>query len=363
MKYSICFFNTIQKWGGGEKWHFEMASFLASKNYDVHFVTSKYSVLAKKLKNTNIKTFFVDVKNFSFLYRNKINNVANYLRENNLEIVIVNSSQDMKFGGFAAKKAKVKHIIYRRGSAIPIKNSLINRYFFSNVITNVIANSLETKKTINTKGKLFPEDKIFVLRNGIDTKSYINTINLNQHKKYDDKIILGNIGRLVKQKNQLFLIEVAKELKKRKINFQLRIGGEGRLRKLIESRIKDYELESEVYLDGFINKPEIFLNSIDIFLLPSLWEGFGYVLAEAMLFKKPVVAFNCSSNPELIINNKNGYLTKFNNVLYFTEKVIDLINFKEKRNKMGEFGYNKIVNEYDFNVIQKRFEIFLNSLE
>jgi glycosyltransferase involved in cell wall biosynthesis len=363
MKNSICFFNTIQEWGGGEKWHFEMASFLLSKNYDVHFITSKKGDLAKKLENTGIKTFFVDVKNFSFLNTNKVNSVANYLKENKLEIVIVNSSQDMKFGGLAAKKAKIKHIIYRRGSAIPIKNSLTNRYFFSNVITNVIANSLETKKTINTKGKLFNEDKIFVLRNGIDTKSYIDSANLNQNKKSNNKIVLGNIGRLVKQKNQLFLLEVAKKLKEKEINFELKIGGEGKLRNLLESKITAYQLENQVFLEGFIDSPAFFLNDIDVFLLSSLWEGFGYVLAEAMLLKKPVIAFNNSSNPELITNNKNGFLTKKNNVSDFTEKIIDLINDPDKRNKMGEFGYNKIINEYDFNVIQKQFETFLNSLE
>jgi glycosyltransferase involved in cell wall biosynthesis len=360
MNNSICFFNTIQKWGGGEKWHFEMASFLALKNYDVHFIASKKSELAKKLEKTNIKTFFVDVKNFSFLNVKKVNLVTNYLKAKKLNTVVINSSQDMKFGGLAAKKAKIKNIIYRRGSAIPIKNSIINRYFFSNVITNVIANSLETKRTINEKANLFPKEKIFVLRNGIDTQFFIGYSKLEQEKK--NKIILGNIGRLVKQKNQLFLLEVAKTLKEKGVNFELRIGGEGKLRKVLENKITDYHLEKEVYLDGFVNKPESFLDKIDIFLLPSLWEGFGYVLAEAMLLKKPVIAFNISSNPELVIDNKNGYLTKKNSISEFTERIIDLIDNPEKQKEMGEFGFNKIVKGYDATLIRKQFEDYLSTL-
>lgn len=361
MKKSICFFNTIKKWGGGEKWHFEMASFLSSKNYDVHFIASKGGVLAEKLENTTIKTFFIDVKNFTFLNSVKVNKTANYLKTNKLQVVIINSSQDMKFGGLAAKKASVTHIIYRRGSAIPISKSIINRYFFSNIVTNVIANSIETKKTINEKGFLFPKSKIFVLRNGIETQVYLDAATLKKHKRLDNKIILGNIGRLVKQKNQLFLIEVAKKLKDKNINFELRIGGEGRLREKIENKIAAYQLEKRVILEGFVKRPEIFLDSIDVFLLPSLWEGFGYVIAEAMLLKKPIIAFNISSNPELVTNNKHGYLTKNNDVEDFTKKIIYLINNPQIREEMGILGSKKIVEEYDAKIIRAKFENYLNS--
>lgn len=362
MTKTICFFNTIKKWGGGEKWHFEMASFLVSKNYNIHFITSKNSVLANKIKQTSIKTYFVDVKNFSFLNTIKVNNTTRYLKKHKIDVVIINSSQDMKFGGLASKKANVKHIIYRRGSAIPIKNSFINRYFFSNVISGIIANSEATKQTINANYKMFSEGKIFVLRNGIDTGSFLSNIN-KRSKENQSKIVLGNLGRLVTQKNQVFLIEVAKKLKEKNIDFLLRIGGEGKLKLKLKSKIAEYQLEDKVVLEGFIKRPEDFLNNLDVFLLSSLWEGFGYVIAEAMLCKKTVIAFDTSSNPELVIHNKNGFLTKPNDVNDFTEKIIELINNSEKRKLMGEFGFQKIVNEYDSTIIRKQFEDYLDVLD
>lgn len=362
MTKTVCFFNTIKKWGGGEKWHFEMASFLASKNYNVHFITSKNSVLANKLKDTNINFFCVDVKNFSFLNTKKVNKTSRYLKDNNIETVIINSSQDMKFGGLASKKAHVKHIIYRRGSAIPIKNSFINRYFFSNIITGVIANSEATKQTVNAKHKMFPSNKIFVLRNGIDVQSYFKkNPELNERKK-TDKIILGNLGRLVHQKNQLFLIDVAFELKRQNIPFQLIIGGEGRLRENLERKIKSLNLKNEVVLEGFVNNPSLFFNKIDVFLLSSLWEGFGYVIAEAMLFKKPVVAFNCSSNPELISNKENGFLTTPNDVVSFVEKIKYLKNNYTKQKEFGENGFSKIISQYDSKIIREEFLKYISCL-
>lgn len=58
----------------------------------------------------------------------------------------MNFSADIKTAGPAAKLAGVARIIYRRGSAIPIKNSLLNRFLFKRVLTDIIANSEATKK-------------------------------------------------------------------------------------------------------------------------------------------------------------------------------------------------------------------------
>ena len=82
--------------------------------------------------------------------------------------------------------------------------------------------------------------------------------------------------------------------------------------------------------------------SIDIYALPSFWEGFGYVLVEAMLYKKPVVAFNLSSNPEIIDNHKTGFLVKQNNLDEFFEKIKLLAESKELRNRMGMEGEKRV---------------------
>ena len=163
---TICFFNSIETWGGGEKWHFEMATYTSSQNENILFYLNKKSVLNEKIKNDVIKKEYIEVGNFTYLNLFKVNKVAKILKDAAVDVIVINSSQDMKFAGLAAKKAGVKNIIYRRGSAIPIKNTFINRYFFSTIITNILANSYATKETINAKNKnIFPKDKITVIPN------------------------------------------------------------------------------------------------------------------------------------------------------------------------------------------------------
>jgi glycosyltransferase involved in cell wall biosynthesis len=82
-----------------------------------------------------------------------------------------------------------------------------------------------------------------------------------------------------------------------------------------------------------------FMAQIDIFVSTALWEGFGFVLAEAMVAKKPVLAFNLSSNPELVKDGENGFLIPPENTGLFAEKLELLINDSSLRKQLGENAY------------------------
>src|SRR5690606_14243757 len=81
--------------------------------------------------------------------------------------------------------------------------------------------------------------------------------------------------------------------------------------------------------------PMEFMSKADVFVLPSLWEGFGYVLAEAQLCQKPVIAFDISSNPELVVEGRTGFLVPVNDIGAFADKVQRLYENAEERRFMG----------------------------
>ncbi len=357
---TICFFNTTQSWGGGEKWHLETCSHMFNNGYKVLFITNEKSELYKKLQKTKINHIGLNITNLSFTNLFTINKVKRILKKNNVETIIINLSRDLKIAGLSSKIAGVNRIIYRRGSAIPIKNSFINRYYFKNIITDILANSAATKKTVlQNNPKLFPEKKIQVIYNGIDVDAFIAKEYNPTYIKNKNELVLVNLGRLEFQKNQKFLIELAKELKKRAVKFKLIIGGEGRLKNELIELTKNYNLEKEILFPGFIEKPKDLILSGDIFLLSSLWEGFGYVLAEAALCKKPIIAFNTSSNPEVVKNNISGFLTPLNDINIFADKVEYLKNNPTKMNEMGFNGYQNTLDTFDSKKNQKLIEEYL----
>lgn len=334
---SICFFNSSKGWGGGEKWHFDIAVKLHNKGYKVIVITNKKSALYNKLLQSEIKTYAIKISKLSFLNPFKINKVSNLLNKEKTSTLIINLPSDLKLAAIAAKKIKIKKIIYRRGSAIPIKNKLLNRIIFKYFVDEIIANSKETKNTILLKNPLlFDKNKIKVIYNGLDTSTKPETsINLT-YKKGPDEFVIGNAGRFVKQKNHYFLIKLAKELKKSGINFKIILGGEGYLKKDVEDFTKKLNVDDKIIFTGFVEQIDEFMNAIDLYILPSLWEGFGYVITEAMFYKKPVIAFNLSSNPEIIEDTKTGYLIEKNNLEEAIKKIKLLIENKELREKLGD---------------------------
>jgi len=339
---SICFINSSKSWGGGEKWHYDIATNLNKNDLNIFVITNKKSELYFKLKKENIKVFPIKISNTSFLSPFKIFNVTRILKKENTTTIIINLPADLKVAAPAAKMAGVKKIIYRRGSAIPVKNKLSNRILFKFFIDEIIANSMATKNTILAKNpSLFNPEKIKIIYNGVenssDNKSYAPI-----YQRKDNELIIGNAGRFVKQKNHKFLIDLAQALTKKNITFKILLAGNGKLKQEIIDYAKEKNVEDKIIFTGFIENIKHFMHSIDLYILPSLWEGFGYVLVEAMACNKPVIAFNLSSNPEIIENNKTGFLVEKNNIEETVQKIELLIKNKELRKELGKNGHKRV---------------------
>jgi len=356
---NICFFNSINFWGGGEKLHLEYALEFIDKQYHVILVSHPNSPLWQKAQAAQVKVYPIKASGLSFLNPLKLKYLKNFFRKQNIDTVIFTTSQDAKLGGLAAKAAGVKKIVYLRGLAAPIKNSFINRYLFKHVLTHVVANSEATKKQI--VAHLSPQSiraNVNTIYHGIDIQ-VPDGETLTDIRLKGKGIILGNAGRLTHQKGQEHLLDLAQILVEKKLNFTLFIAGTGELHQELKNDIKKRQLEAHVILLGFVSNMKAFYQSIDVFLLSSLWEGFGYVLAEAMCFQVPIVAFRLSSNPELVNHDVNGFLVDYPNIQQFADYVILLSENKETREKMGKNGLNHVVMNFERKAKVDEFEKFL----
>jgi glycosyltransferase involved in cell wall biosynthesis len=105
-------------------------------------------------------------------------------------------------------------------------------------------------------------------------------------------------------------------------------------------------LQNEVVLLGFIPDMEAFMRSIDVFLLTSSWEGFGFVIVEAMAKGKPVVAFDITSNPEIVTDGKTGLLAKHPDVNDFVAKTVEIIQNANLRQQLGSQAKQSVVDRF-----------------
>ncbi len=151
-----------------------------------------------------------------------------------------------------------------------------------------------------------PKRRVRFLPNGIDTQRFRfreeNRSFVRRELGLEDKLILGNIGRLVSQKNQMFLLDVLKAVLPARPEACLLLVGEGELREVLEKRAEELDLRESVLFYGVTDKPEELLCAMDAFLFPSLFEGLGIAAVEAQCAGLPLL---CSEHvpPEALVTD------------------------------------------------------------
>ncbi len=361
MRGMICFVNTNRTWGGGEKWHFDIATRLCQKHHPISIMTDGNSELSHRAAAAGLPIHPIRVTNLSFLNPLKIAKIVATLRREKIETIILNLPSDLKIVGLASRFSHLKNVIYRRGLAKPVRDSLLNRYLFRRVVTSIIANSEETKRLLlANNSRLIESNRVKVIYNGIDLEEFDSARSEQIYQREKDEIILGNAGRLEHQKGQKHLIEIASRLKAKNVSFKLLIAGEGGLREQLQRLAFTSGVSDRLVFLGFVRNMKAFMSTLDIFLLPSLWEGFGYAIIEAMACKKPVIAFNTSSNPEIIDHDRTGFLVNEEDIDDFMQKLEILLKNQQLRAMFGEEGRKRVVKNFTVERVVRDVEEILS---
>lgn len=145
--------------------------------------------------------------------------------------------------------------------------------------------------------KAVEQGKVKIITNAIDIEKFKFDPEARKRlrKEFgfkDDDYVIGNFGRLIPQKNQLFLIDAFAEFKKKNSNAKLLIVGEGELRDKLEEKIASHGLSKDVRIEGFRKDLNECYSALDLFAFPSIYEGLGMVAVEAQVNGLVVLASN-----------------------------------------------------------------------
>lgn len=202
--------------------------------------------------------------------------------------------------------------------------------------------------------------KIRVIYNGINLEPYNSKVTYSIRRELEipfEKILIVSAGRLSPEKNFTVLIEASKIIKERCPDCIFIIFGEGFLRKKLEKKIMTAGLKDTFFLPGFNPDFPLMLHDADIFVLPSLTEGFPVVLLEACAQKKPIVATSVGGNPEIVIHNETGFLVENpKNYKMLAQYIEDLVLNSSLRIMMGDRGYNQVKKNFSFEIQTANYE-------
>jgi len=181
-----------------------------------------------------------------------------------------------------------------------------------------------------------PLEKLILVPNGIDPyKLYLlprdearlklfEKISRKSGKVFQTDIIIGTIANLYPTKGIKFLIETAEYFKNDgRIIFT--VIGDGPERKNLELLIANRQLQHKIFLLDQIEDAHKFMSGFDLFVLPSVKEGFPFVIIEAMAAKLPIVATRVGAMPEIIETGKNGFIVEPGNPAALASKIKELL--------------------------------------
>lgn len=266
-----------------------------------------------ELKSNGIKVFIVPPKAngktdyFSFLKLYKI------LRREQVNILHTHNTQPFVDGTIAGKMAGIPTIIHTDHTRyFPDKRRyMFAEWFLSHFATKIVAVSNHVKQNLINYEKINPQ-KITVILNGIDGNKY----NLNRDVITKKKAlgiescspILGFGVRLAYQKGITYLLKAMPHVIKRFPGALLLIAGDGELREDLENEANSLGISQNVRFLGPRLDMQDIISLLDIYVLPSLWEGLPLVILEAMAARKPIVATAVGGTPEAIIDGESGLL-------------------------------------------------------
>lgn len=212
------------------------------------------------------------------------------------------------------------------------------------------------------------ENKIEVIYNTIDT----NFIEAKKNMEIEDEIknifeypVLINSGRLTEQKGQINLIRAFKKVVDYNSKINLIILGQGEMEATLRKEISKLNLEKNIHLLGYKDNPFKYISKSNIFILSSLYEGFGNVLLEALACGTPVISTDCKYGPREILSPGTSIEVDIDSIEY-GEYGILIPNFEHDVTKNEELLASVIIemlnnqelyNSYK-NKISKRVEDF-----
>jgi len=198
-------------------------------------------------------------------------------------------------------------------------------------------------------------DKLRIIHCGVEPELFtpVNHQGQGTHLLY--------VGRLAAMKGLPLLFEALSQLKARYPDVKLTVVGDGGEREEIKAIAQSLNLANQIDFVGYKSQTEVreYLQTSDIFVLPSFAEGVPVVLMEAMAAGVPVLTTQIAGVPELVTHGNSGWLVPPGNVASLTEGLAALIDDADLRNRFGKAGQDKVAAEFNvFLEAKKLADIF-----
>lgn len=348
--------------GGGESHVIDLALNLDNKKYQPVVLSFTDGPMIDLMKKNDIPAAVIHTEK-AFDYR-KWKEIRNFIENEKIDLVHAHGSRAMSNVFWAAKKMNIPIVYTVHGWSFHIDQSFFVRElrkkmekFLTNKATKTVCVSYSNQKD---GIQLFNMKRSTVIYNSVNFEKFTPNKSFNDIRAElnisSDTTLIGYIVRITQQKDPFTMVRAMKIIAQKGKNIKLLVVGEGDLKAQTVALAKKLKVDDQIIFQPFRKDVPDLLNAIDIYCLPSLWEGFPIGIIEAMAMKKPVVASPVDGNIELIKDGVTGLICPQEDPEKLAERLIFLHRNKKSRDALAENGFGFIIKSFGIKRMIKEIE-------
>ena len=331
-------------WTSQEDRHLKLCEVLVKRgNQPLLVFSEKLSPeFAARLRNTGAELVAINYGEGTTHYLRELRKLVKKHSINMAHIIFFDSFSAVPW---IARLAGITNIIYEMQNsgvfqATSWRKSLLQlrTRLMTSPTTRVIAISEFVKEQL-VKGGL-AENKIVVRYLGVDTERFVPDSSARKYWASEfnlgpDETVLSTVSYLRPFKNPQVLVQTCRELARRNVRARLFVAGDGEMLPGLKELSRQLGVAERIHWLGNVPDPKSLLQASDIFVLASIGEAFGLVLAEAMACGVPIVGSRSGSLPEVVDEGRTGLLAAPLDSNSFAESIERLAKDPNLRRKMG----------------------------
>ncbi|MGE0060287.1 MAG: glycosyltransferase [Dehalococcoidia bacterium] len=205
-----------------------------------------------------------------------------------------------------------------------------------------------------------PQDRgVTVVPYGVDMTQF-----KPKKRRARKKTVIGAVSRLSVEKGMSYLVEAFALLTQRHSDVSLQIAGDGPEEEALKALSRQLGVEEGIEFKGWVEHTELpaFLQGIDIFALPSTYEGFGVAAAEASAMALPVVATNVYGIPDVVVDGETGLLVPAKDPAALAAALGQLVEDHDMRIALGEAGREYVASQYDWQQNTRQMDLIYENV-
>ncbi|NCS36437.1 MAG: glycosyltransferase family 4 protein [Microcystis aeruginosa G11-01] len=345
--------------GGGQMHVLLLSKYLHREKIEVAIATEATGWLVEQAQILEIQTYPIAISNK--IRWQSFGNIYKLLKSQKFDIIHTHGGTAGFWGRLVAaslqNKPKIIHtyhgLHYLNTTQTKSPQQTIKTAIFQKIdqlllrITDQIICVCHSDYQKAIAAKVASPQKTSIVYNGIEIDRYSTPLNKETARKVFNMpptdFIFGNVGRLHEQKGHKYLLQSFAKVANRS---KLLIIGDGDLKDELIKLADDLQINDRVSFLGARSDVYEFLSAIDVFVMPSLWEGQPIALLEALAIGKPCLASFIDGIPEIITDGINGYLVKPKNVEGLTKAMEVMINNPDILQEFSNCGTSRITDKF-----------------